>query len=210
MRRPPRRDRVKLRFPCAASTALATVLAVVCIVVASGAAWADSYQVRRLRTGARLFGALLAADEGLPEKVGEDGQLLILFFCGDDRTQAEALANEVFPRSSSESAASVRGLPVRIEFVGDPAFTSYRERTVAGVFLVAAPPDRELRQIIRFAIDHHVVLFSPHEGDVEKGVLGGLIIEAQVLPCVNITTARESEISIKQFFLKVAKVVESP
>jgi len=148
----------------------------------------------------------LAADRDLEAKVDDDGQLLILFFYQGDRRQAQELAEEAFRVSASAAPPRVRDLPVRVVLVDDPALSDYQSKPPAGIFLASSPGDRDLATIIRFAVAHHVVLFSPFEGHVEQGVLGGLVIEAQVLPYVNLTTARESGISLKQFFLRVAKV----
>jgi len=184
-----------------------TAVAAVSLLLVSATALGDSYQDRRLRTGVRLFRALLAADEGIADKVGGDGRLRIVFF-STDRTEAQELAATVFGATGSDESATIKKLPVRVEFADDLAVLEDRSEPPAGVFLVDSLDDQALQELIRFAIEKHVVLFSPHEGDVEKGVLGGLVVEAQVLPLVNLATARESQISIKQFFLKVARVRE--
>ncbi len=183
-------------------------VAVFLFLLGYGEVWADNYQERRLRSGARLFRSLLAADLDIEGKVSDDGHLLILFLCDGDRGEAEEFIEAAF--NGPEGSATVRKLPVRVEFVDDPAFQGYQDNVPAGIFLVHSPDERDLETIIRFAIDHHVVLFSPYEGHVEQGVLGGLVIEAQVLPHVNLSTARESGIRIKGFFLKVAKVTGAP
>ncbi|MCP4901148.1 MAG: YfiR family protein [bacterium] len=177
-------------------------------VFALGPVWADSYEDRRLRTGARLFRSLLAADQGISEKTGDDDQLLILFFFKGDRREAEILADTAFNQADSQTPVKIRDYPVRVEFIDDPAFQNHQQDIPAGIFLVDSLPEKDLQAIIGFAVDNHVVLFSPHEGHVEKGVLGGLVIEAQVRPHVNLKAARDSEINIKEFFLKVAKVTE--
>ncbi len=51
-----------------------------------------------------------------------------------------------------------------------------------------------------------MILYSPFEGDVERGVTAGLSIEAKVLPFVNQRTLEASGVELKPFFLKVAKV----
>ncbi len=196
------------RRMCSLPIARALVAFFALFLLGSGMARADSYQERRLRTGARLFRSLLAADQDIETKVGDDGNLLILFYIEGDSGEAEALAELAFKESDSDSPVKVRNLPVRVELVVDPVFESYRDDALAGIFLVHAPSERDLQSIIRFGIDHHVIVFSPHEGHVEKGVLGGLVIEAQVLPFINLETARESNIPIKEFFLRVAKVME--
>jgi hypothetical protein len=71
---------------------------------------------------------------------------------------------------------------------------------------VQAPAQNTLKSIIKYGIDHHVIVYSPFEGHVERGVLGGLAVEAQVRPYVNLTTLDASNITLKPLFFKVTKV----
>ena len=89
---------------------------------------------------------------------------------------------------------------------GDLALGSYATRVPAGVFLAAAPPAPALRAIVQFGIDHSAIVYSPIEGHVESGVLGGLSVEAQVRPYVNLATLQSSRVTLKDVFMKVAKV----
>ena len=71
---------------------------------------------------------------------------------------------------------------------------------------IECPVNRALTSIIKYGIGHHVIVYSPFEGHVELGVLGGLSVEAQVRPFLNRATLEASQISLKPFFLSVAKV----
>jgi hypothetical protein len=79
-------------------------------------------------------------------------------------------------------------------------------RAPAGIFIAQAPPRAALSSLIKYGIGHHVIVYSPFEGHVELGVLGGLSVEAQVRPFLNRATLESSQISLKPFFLSVAKV----
>ena len=61
----------------------------VLLLLVFGVAHADTYLDRRLRTGARLFRSLLAADQDIEKKAGDDGHLLLLFFYIENRDEAE-------------------------------------------------------------------------------------------------------------------------
>lgn len=157
---------------------------------------------RRARTGVRLFRALLAADTELSEKTLDDGSLLVVVYCEREADRCEELAAPL----ESDDAASIRGMPVAVEIVEDPTFPGLAERRPAGIFLADAPTGRGLQQIVRYGVEHRVIVYSPFEGHVESGVLAGLSIEAQVRPYINSETLDASGISLKPFFLKVAKV----
>jgi hypothetical protein len=163
---------------------------------------ADDVQSRRAELGVRLFRTLLAADLDLTKKTVENNQLLVVFYYVDDKRRAEELASR-FVGSPPEK---VREMAVIAEVTNDAAFAKYAARGPAAVFITQSPNASVLRSVIRFGIDRRVIVYSPFEGHVEKGVLGGLAVEAQVRPFVNLATLEASKISLKQFFLQVTKV----
>jgi hypothetical protein len=163
----------------------------------------DAYQDRRIETGVRLFPALLAADLNLEQKAQADGRLLVLFFYTDDRKRADELAAAF---RDLVAAKPLRGRAVLVESTSDPTFAAHAGRAPAGVFLAQSPDAAGLRSIVQFGIAHHVIVYSPFEGHVERGVLGGLAVEAQIRPYINQTTLSASNISLKEFFLRATKV----
>ena len=164
---------------------------------------AADYDAQRARTAVRLFRSLLAADLGLGQKVRPDGTLLVLFF-GSDGARVRELV-ELFNGDGEGQSSGLQGHPVTVETTLDPTFAKYENAPPAGVFLTADPGGDGLKQVVQFGIDHGVVVYSPFEGHVERGVLAGLSIEAQVRPYLNSATLEASDISLKSFFLKVTK-----
>ena len=162
----------------------------------------DEMADRRMEAGARLFRALLAADLELPKKTLPGNQLLIVFYFSSDARRAADLAR------AFTAAGDVRGLPVAAEVTSDVTFAKYGTRVPAAIFISEATPRTVLQSIVHFGIDHRVIVYSPFEGDVENGVLGGLSIEAQVRPFLNRSTLESSHITLKTFFLQVAKVYQ--
>jgi hypothetical protein len=165
---------------------------------------AESEEDRRAQAGIRLFRSLLAADLDLENKRGEDGKLLLVVFHTGNRDKAEELAKAL--AGAGADPDPIKGLPVAIELGTDPAFASHDKHPPAGIFLAQAPSPQALQTIVRYGIDHHVIVYSPFEGHVEKGVLAGLAVEAQVRPYVNRETLAASHIELKAFFMKVTKV----
>jgi hypothetical protein len=160
---------------------------------------------RRAEAGVRLFRALLAADVDLASKAGDDGKLLLVVFHTGDKDRATTLVTAL-AGDPKDGPDPIRDLPVRLDTSVDPTFAVYEGKPPAGIFFAQAPPPRTIATIVRYGIDHHVVVYSPFEGHVEQGVLGGLSVEAQVRPYVNRATLEASHITLKAFFMKVAKV----
>lgn len=164
-------------------------------------AHADSQDERRVRTGARLFRALLAADVAIESKAQADGTLDVAIFVSADASVAGITALIAPPDAPEEGR--VRGLPLRLRRIAQvPAGGA----TPMAVFLAIPLADAELDQLIAWSIAHQVILYSPFEGHVERGVLAGLSIEAKVLPFINRRTLQASGVQLKPFFMKIAKV----
>jgi hypothetical protein len=162
----------------------------------------DEMAGRRMEAGLRLFRALLAADLDLPKKTLPSNQLLVVFYYTGDGRKATGLAK------SFSAGCDVHGLPVVAEAANDATLAKYTGRMPAAVFISEPAPRAALQSLIRFGIEHRLIVYSPFEGDVENGVLGGLSIEAQVRPFLNRATLESSHIALKTFFLQVAKVYQ--
>jgi len=166
---------------------------------------ADDTSDVRAQAGARMFRALLNVDLDIEKKTVDKNQLLIVFVYTDDKTHAADLAARFV--GDAKDGGAIHGLPVVTELSPDAALGAYKSRVPAGIFLAQAPPNpNALRTLIRYGIEHHVIVYSPFEGHVEQGVLGGLAVEAQVRPYVNLTTLAASNINLKQLIFKVTKV----
>lgn len=169
--------------------------------LAGASARADSQDDRRVRTGARVFRTLLLADVALARKASADGTLDIAIYSGD-----ASGADEVAPLIRPDVVAGApkgNGPAIRIRRVdalGDDTLPP------VGLFLASPLAGGELDRLIDWSIRHRVILYSPFEGDVERGVTAGLSIGAKVLPFVNQRTLEASGVELKPFFLKVAKV----
>ena len=164
--------------------------------LAAASARADSQDERRVRTGARVFRTLLLADVALERKAASDGTLDIAIYAGDG-----AGLDELTPliQPAGNTRAPQMALR-RVEQLGEDT------RPPIGLFLATPLVGSELDRLIAWSIRHGVILYSPFEGDVERGATAGLSIEAKVLPFVNQRTLDASGVELKPFFLKVAKV----
>jgi len=182
-------------------SARSILVVILAMLLGLAPAFGDEAQDSRARAGVRFFRSLLAADVDLPKKTIAQDQLLILFVYVDDARRADALIAQF-----REQTKDIRGLSVTIESSRDLTFASYAQRVPAGIFIAQPPPKKALAPIIRYGIDHHVIVYSPFEGHVESGVLGGLFVDAQMRPFVNGATLLASQITLKEFFFKVAKV----
>lgn len=164
----------------------------------------DDFTDRRITAGTKIFRALLAADSKISQKKTVKGTLDLCLVYLNDQKNAELAADILFSRSES----NIRGIRINSPFVPFVEFVTGEHRDCAGIFLAEQLKDKELAQVIAIAGKEKRVLFSPFEGDVERGVLGGIKVESRVLPYVNNRALQESHLTLKAFFMKIAKTYE--
>lgn len=181
-----------------------TALALAALLTAPLLGVDQTEETRRTDVGIRMFGTLLAADVDLPKKTDAGKLLLVVFYTADaDRAEKLAASLRLLPDGEPKKIA---GLAVDAITTSDPTFASAGNRKPAGVFLAQPPDGKTLRTIIQYGIAQRVIVYSPFDGHVESGVLGGLSIGAQVKPFVNRATLEASQITLKPLFMTVAKV----
>jgi len=166
------------------------------------------YTERRVKAGIKLFRTILAADIDISKKISTDGSLLLLLVYTDDKENADKLAELLKKSRTSGAKSTISNLPITVETTSEVSFQQYHERITAGIFITQPLLDEDLKSVIRYGIDRHIIIYSPYKGHVEDGVLSGLSVEASVRPYINIKTLQASNIRIKSFFMKVAKSYE--
>ncbi|MCE9687990.1 hypothetical protein LZP73_17585 [Shewanella sp. AS16] len=163
----------------------------------------DSFTDHRVRVGLKLFRALLSADLKLKEKTDTSGAvpvILVHINSEDDTREYQALLDNYL--------REINGLPLRIDIRTLEQILRPGSDKPAAIFIAQKLNDAELSALIEQSINQGVILFSPFEGDVEKGVLAGISVQAAVRPLLNIGTMNQSRLSIKSFYLKAARQYE--
>ena len=185
------KERKKNRF------ILSVILINIIILLSCRIAAAVGRDELRVQAGLDLFPSLLTADLDIADKKGDDGFLTLLLIYTDDRSQAMEMAQVL------SSLKKIRKIPIRVEITNDLSMSSFKDSPPAGIF-IAQPLGDKLSDVIYYAVNNGIVLFSPFKGDVENGVLGGIHISDRVLPYINISSMKSSGIRIKQFFMRVS------
>lgn len=180
-----------------------------CFGLALATVHADSYDERRVRTAARLMRALLSADAGIVDKAGADGWLEVLVL-GDAPLRVDGLPELIAPPDDENTPAAVKGLPLRVREVRrvpDQSGTEPDEARPVAVFLAAPLSDAEFQRLLEWCIRERVILYSPFEGDVERGATAGLSVQAKVQPYLNRQTLSSSQIELQAFFVEHSRTL---
>ena len=173
------------------------------VSVSASTARADDADDRRVRAGARLFRSLLTAQVALESKAAADGALHVVLYGADAHLAGEIAA--LIAANGEGGKAGIKDLPVKIDNVTELAALAQTAQP-AGVFLVSAQSEKDLAELVRWSTTAKVVLYSPFDGDVERGAAAGICIEAKVQPFLNLPALQAAGVEIKPFYVKVARV----
>lgn len=176
----------------------------VAIVYAAQPSVSDDFTERRITAGTKIFRALLAADVDIARKTASNGELRLCLLYIDDTGNAEMAEATLGLRDDSR----IRKMQVKVEILSFAQFIADGREQLAGVFLTQRLSDEKLQTLTALANKRHMVVFSPFEGDVERGVQSGIAIEARVRPYLNTNALDAAQVQLKSFFMKVAKVHE--
>ena len=168
----------------------------------------DENVERRLRIGLGLFRGLLASDLDLTSKTNIDNQLMLLVIYQDDPTDIQPLVDQLANSGRGKKKGKVRNLPLKVVATNDIYFQKYKEDVPAGIYIAEDLPDNALEAVIKYGIANHIIVYSPFDGHVQKGILAGLDIGIRVQPSINLQTLKKSGLHIKTLFLKIAKAYE--
>jgi hypothetical protein len=174
------------------------------IVCAAKPSVSDDFADRRITTGAKIFRALLAADVDITRKTGTNGNLRLCLLYIENDGNAEKAVDILGNRDDSR----IRKINISIEVLPYAECVDDKGERFAGVFLTQTLSDEKLKILIEYANKQNMVIFSPFEGDVERGVQSGIAVEARVRPYLNTKALRTAGIRLKSFFMRVAKQYE--
>ena len=149
----------------------------------------------RLQIGSSILPGILAADKRLSG--GEAGRLAIYLVYRDNRYQAEQL------RPGFEKIGAIRGHELRIESASLGELEGLDPPPASAIF-IAEPLGADLERLLDLARQRKLLLFSPFEGDVERGVATGFRVTDKVLPMVNMKSLKQTNVQLKAFFLRIA------
>jgi len=155
--------------------------------------------------GLDVFSSFLAADQKIDEKNNIKFILIILTYI-DAEKEAHEMAEYLEKR-----IRSIKGKPIKVEITDKPISTIKKLNNINGVFLsqrykrYVQSEEKILKDIIYETQLKEAILFSPFEGDVERGCLGGLTVSDIIIPYINMLAKEKSKIKLQKLFLKIAE-----
>lgn len=159
-----------------------------------------AYPNNRVLIGINLFPSFLASDQNIHSKIGEDNHLHVVIVYQYDVKTANDMADRL------NELKKIRNIPIKLNISTVLDIEYSENQNIAGIFI--AESMIPLVSIIKKSIKNNFIVFSPFEGDVEKGVTGGIYITDKIVPYLNVQTLLLAKIKMKAFFLRVSKKYE--
>jgi hypothetical protein len=150
----------------------------------------------RLQIGINLLPAIIAANQSLAA-TDISQNLPIYLVYREDLYQAEQLKPRI------DQLGKIRGRVLEVMPISLDALLASAPLPLSVVF-ITEPLDGQLPDLVRFAQQQRILLFSPFAGDVHRGVTAGFQVTDKVLPLVNMASLKQSKIQLKAFFLRIA------
>jgi hypothetical protein len=162
---------------------------------------ADTFTDRRITVGQKLFRTMLVSNLNYKSNISSDDNIYVDLLYQYDNEQAKKLA-----KGLTLELATINGVPVIVRLFSITEYINGSQVSSLGAFITEKLDINSINKVIAKGEINQHILFSPFEGDVEKGVMAGLSVESRVRPYVNIFALKQSNIEMKPFFIKVSKL----
>lgn len=165
-------------------------------------------QAGRIRTGLKMFRSILLADRDITRKSNSRNETDIIFLYHSNASRAKHLARTFVRMGRMQSKGKIKESQIKVHLMRKLRSIEEAKIKPAAIFLIDPLIESKVKAVVQYGIEQQIVTFSPYEGDVENGILSGLIVDSRIHPFINKKTLAESNVRIKPFFLKVAQVYE--
>ncbi|XOV77774.1 MAG: hypothetical protein ACFHVJ_12545 [Aestuariibacter sp.] len=169
---------------------------------------ANEEQEILVRNGLKMFRTILTADQDIEHKHNEDNGIDIIFIYTDNLSRAQHLARKFVLMGRGATKGKIKDRPISVHITTSLTQIRQQQLRPAGLFILDKVDNDTLLDAVQYGLEHKIVTYSPFKGDVEKGVLGGIVIGTRPRPFINNITLQNSDLKIKSFFLKVAELYE--
>ncbi len=172
------------------------------LATAGTASLAQSPAEGRVAIGLELFPRLLALDVELEQKRSTDGSLRVWVVYSSQSREADRCADVL-----RRKAAMIRGTRTTFSVSSVADLVSAVSPPTA-ILIVEPIPAGDRERVLAYARQHQRIVFSPFEGDVERGVTAGIFIGARVQLYFNVRALDASRVRLDPGLLRLSRVYE--
>ena len=156
---------------------------------------ANSIDEKLVRMSLNIFPHIVAVDLDLDKKLTNNGKIQLMVFY----QRKEKLATLV-AATLSDRFKSISGNPIEVIIS-----KSLGKKNPCAILIVEKLPNSILKNLINYSIEKKLLIFSPFEKDVSRGVTVSMSIQIRIVPYFNRTSLLSSNIRIHRVLLKNSK-----
>lgn len=164
---------------------------------------ADEVTERRIQISIPVFPRIVAVDNEFQNKLGKDGQVLLVFLYDSNKNKALQLAQMLHAKLTN-----VAGLKFITKVSPVSNLTKNNDAVPTAMFVAERLPKKAFEAAVAYAINNQRIVYSPYVGDVERGATAGISITSRVNPYFNLKTLESSNIKINALLMNLSKVYE--
>lgn len=165
---------------------------------------ASNRDERRLQISLSMFPRILAVDNQYFERIsGLNKKSCLAFIYQTDLSATRKLGEKL-----KESVKNIAGLTFDTIVVDVGKKMSNLPEFTSALFLAERLEDEAFGKALQYAQNHHLILFSPFKGDVERGATAGIAFSNLAKPYFNVETLTRSAIEINQMLIETSVVYE--
>jgi hypothetical protein len=164
---------------------------------------ASEIDERRTRISLEIFPRIVAVDQELRDKLSENARVRLVVIYDRDAVAAHRVVDSLKATVKNIGGREVEVIAHSMESVSRGGVSR-----PSALFLAEPIDDKQFGKLLQLATVHHVLLFSPFAGDVERGATVGISISSRILPYFNVPTLTRSRISVNEKLLSISQRYE--
>ena len=157
----------------------------------------------RFHVALKLFPRIAATDQHLKEKLSANGKILLLIYYVNKRKQARRLKHILLV-----NIPRIGNLDIEYHYTNNLDKYSDSHELPTAIFIAEPLNGAELQKLMDYSKKNHRLVFSPFEGDVERGITSGIHISNKITPYFNMRALSRSNINLNQGLLRVSTQYE--
>lgn len=163
----------------------------------------DNINDYRYQVALKLFPRIVATDQHIREKLSKNGKICLLIYYIDKKKRARKLMQIL-----ADDIPRIGKRDIEYRYTNQLDKYAASDKLPTAIFLAEPVNKSELKRLTEYAQKHHRLIFSPFEGDVERGIAAGIYISNKITPYFNKQALITADINLHQSLLSVSTQYE--
>ena len=163
---------------------------------------AQGYNENILKIEANIIPRIALMDYKFMDKL-QDGQITIFILHTNTDSITAKRMKEII---QSKYPAGIKGYTLNIRLIDYETFLKTPSKATV-YYLMDALPDT-IKQVVREASKRQILTFTHDTGNLAHGANVSLMIDKKIIPYINVTSLKESGISLRPALLSISEIYQ--